>query len=74
LILPEHANLVGQKYAFEDGDTLEVLQIKSRDEDTHLVTYMVQQGPGIPRKLVMRIEEFINTYGHLFGLGEPPTL
>lgn len=74
MILPEHANLVGQKYTFEDGDTLEVLQIKSRDEDTHLVTYMVQQGPGIPRKLVMRIEEFINTYGHLFGFGEPPTL
>ena len=66
--------LVGKKYTFEDGDTLEVIQVKSRDEDTHLVTYLVHQGPGIPRKLVMEKKEFINTYGHLFGLSEPPVL
>lgn len=67
-------DIVGKKFTFEDGDTLEVLQIKSRDEDTHLVTYLVQQGPGIPRKLVMEYTEFMNTYGYLFGFGEPPDI
>ncbi len=65
-------DLVGQKFVFADGDSLEIIQIKSRDEDTHLVTYHVQQGPGIPRKLVMELDEFIGTYGYLFGEGEPP--
>lgn len=65
-------DLVGKKFVFDDGDYLEVVQIKSRDEDTHLVTYHVQQGPGIPRKLVMTLTEFIATYGYLFGEGEPP--
>jgi hypothetical protein len=65
-------DLVGKIFTFADGDSLEIIQIKSRDEDTHLVTYHVQQGPGIPRKLVMGLEEFIATYGYLFGEGEPP--
>lgn len=65
-------DIVGKKYIFADGDSLEVIQIKTRDEDTSLVTYLVQQGPGIPRKLVMEYKEFIGTYGHLFGIGEPP--
>lgn len=63
-------DLVGQKFVFADGDSLEIIQIKSRDEDTHLVTYHVQQGPGIPRKLVMELNQFIGTYGYLFGEGE----
>lgn len=65
-------DLVGQKFVFADGDSLEIIQIKTRDEDTHLVTYHVQQGPGIPRKLVMELNQFIGTYGYLFGEGEPP--
>ena len=65
-------DLVGKKYIFADNDSLEILQIRSRDEDTHLVTYHVQQGPGIPRKLVMELKEFLGTYGYLFGEGEPP--
>ncbi len=65
-------DLVGKRFTFDDGDWLEVIQIKTRDEDTHLVTYHVQQGPGIPRKLVMNLPEFIGTYGYLFGEGEPP--
>ena len=65
-------DLVGKKFSFADGDSLEIIQIKSRDEDTHLVTYHVQQGPGIPRKLVMELNEFIGIYGYLFGEGEPP--
>lgn len=63
---------MGQKFVFADGDSLEIIQIKSRDEDTHLVTYHVQQGPGIPRKLIMELKEFIGTYGYLFGEGPPP--
>lgn len=65
-------DLIGKKFVFEDGDSLEIIQIKSRSDDIHLVTYHVQQGPGIPRKLVMGLEEFLNTYGYLFGEGEPP--
>ena len=65
--------LVGKRYTFPDGDFIQVMQIKSRSEDINLVTYIVQQGPGIPRKLVMELNEFMGTYGHLFGMGEPPT-
>ena len=61
-------DLIGKSFIFADGDSLEVIQIKSRDDDTHLVTFHVQQGPGIPRKQVMQIDEFVNTYGHLFGV------
>ena len=68
---PKFKDLVGKKYTFQDGDSLEVIQIKSRDQDTNLITYLVQQGPGIPRKHVMEVNEFINTYGYLFGYGEP---
>lgn len=66
-------DIIGKRYTFADGDYIEVMQIKSRSEDINLVTYHVQQGPGIPRKLVMEYNEFIGTYGHLFGEGEPPT-
>lgn len=59
-------NIVGLKHQFEDGDSIEVIQVKSRNEELHLVTYHIQQGPGIPRKLIMELNEFIDTYGHLF--------
>lgn len=59
-------NVVGLKHQFEDGDSIEVIQVKSRNEELHLVTYHIQQGPGIPRKLIMELNEFIDTYGHLF--------
>lgn len=59
-------NLVGKKYTFPDGDSIEVKQIKPRDPGINLVTYHLQQGPGIPRKLVMELAEFELTYGHLF--------
>lgn len=59
-------NIVGLKHQFEDGDSIEVIQVKSRNEELHLVTYHIQQGPGIPRKLIMDLNAFIDTYGHLF--------
>jgi len=63
-------HLVGQKHTFEDGDSIQIIQIKSRNEELHLVTYHIQQGPGIPRKLVMELNEFLDTYGHLFDIKE----
>ena len=63
-------DLVGKSHIFEDGDSITVTQIKIRDGNEHWVTYQVQQGPGIPRRLVMALHEFSNTYGHLFGINE----
>jgi len=62
--------LVGKSHKFEDGDSITVIQIKSRsfELEDHLVTFLIQQGPGIPRKLVMNYVEFTGTYGHLFNL------
>lgn len=62
--------LVGKKHVFADGDSITITQIKLRDANIPWVTYQVQQGPGIPRKLIMPIDEFVGTYGHLFGINE----
>jgi hypothetical protein len=69
-----YQDLVGKKYTFEDGDSLEVIQVKWRGDEDYLISVLMRQGPGIPRKLVLPIKEFMGTYGHLFGLSEPPTL
>ncbi len=58
--------LLGKSHTFEDGDKIEVIQVKRRDTGPW-ITYHIYQGPGIPRKMVMEAEEFFNTYGHLFG-------
>lgn len=62
-------DLVGKKYTFDDGDSITVIQIKRRDDGDY-VTYHVQQGPGIPRKLILSMSEFIDHYGQLFGISE----
>ena len=59
------SKLLGKIYEFEDGDKLEIIQVRRRD-DGPWVTYLAHQGPGIPRKLMMRIDAFIEAYGHLF--------
>jgi hypothetical protein len=64
--------LLGKSYTFEDGDRIEIVQVKRRDQGPW-ITYHVYQGPGIPRKLLMMAEEFDITYGHLFGLREAET-
>lgn len=66
-MISELQRLVGESYTFEDGDKIEVLQLKERSEDEILVHFLIYQGPGIPRKLVMHSREFLETYGHLFG-------
>ncbi len=58
-------SLVNRSYTFEDGDSLTIVQIKRRDSGPW-VTFHVQQGPGIPRKLTMHLAEFNEMYGHLF--------
>jgi hypothetical protein len=58
-------DLIGKSFTFDDGDSIEVIQVKRR-ETGPWVTYHIQQGPGIPRKMIMSLEEFMDTYGHLF--------
>lgn len=60
------SDLVGQKFVFEDNDSIEVIQVKERDEGLKLVTYLVHSGPGVARKLVMEHTQFMDTFGHLF--------
>ena len=60
--------LVGQFYVFEDGNKIEVIQVKKTDEDRgdYLVTYHVSRGPNIPQKLVLPVAEFLSYYSHLY--------
>ena len=62
--------LVGQSYVFEDGNKIEVIQVKKTDEDRgdYLVTYHVSRGPSIPQKLVLPVVEFLSYYSHLFDV------
>ena len=58
--------LEGKQYHFEDGNSIEVIQVKSRDEGNLWVHYMISHPSSIPRKLVMEIHEFNTSFGHLF--------
>lgn len=68
VMISDFDRLVGESYTFEDGDKIEVIQIKHRSEDEVLIHFKVYQGPGIPRKLVLHSREFLDSYGHLFNL------
>jgi len=65
LKMQDYMWLVGKSRVFEDGDKIEVIQIKRR-ETGPWVTFHITQGPGIPRKLLLTLEEFSTSYGHLF--------
>ena len=58
-------DLLGKTFTFDDGSTIEVIQIKPR-EDGLWVHYITSINSSLPRKLLMRLEEFNNTFGHLF--------
>ena len=62
--------LVGKYYIFEDGNKIEVIQVKKTDENRgdYLVTYHVSRGPNIPQKLVLPVAEFLSYYSHLFDV------
>lgn len=70
--MSSHDELVGKAYTFDDGNKIEVVQIKLRDSDYDgilpWVTYHITQGRGMPQKLVLPLKEFSSLYGHLFGL------
>jgi hypothetical protein len=63
--MDDYLNLIGKKFSFEDGASLEVLQLKER-EDGLWVHYFISMNDSLPRKLVMKLDEFNNTFGHLF--------
>jgi hypothetical protein len=59
--------LINKSHTFEDGDSITITQIKVRDGNELWVTCSIQQGPGVARRVVMTLNEFMGTYGHLFG-------
>ena len=61
-------NLVGKSYIFEDGSSITITQIKTIDDNIPWITYDIIQGPGIPRKLLMKYNEFMDHFGHLFNI------
>jgi hypothetical protein len=65
-------DLQGKSYTFDDGNSITVIQVKQTDEERggFLVTYHIKNGPGIPQKLILPVNEFIGHYGHLFGLAD----
>ena len=60
--------LVGRSHTFEDGNKMEIIQVREQDElrGGASVTYLAYQGPGIPQKLILNLEQFIDIYGQLF--------
>ena len=60
--------LGGKSYTFEDGNRMEIIQVKEKDElrGGASVTYLAYQGPGIPQKLILNLEQFMDIYGQLF--------
>ena len=64
----KNEDLIGKSHTFDDGDSITVVQVKIRDGNIPWVTFHLQQGPGIPRKQVMQLDEFVNTFGHLFNV------
>lgn len=61
----------GDKYNFEDGNVIEVVELKYREvngENTQCVTYKIYQGTNLPRQLIMTMKEFLDSFGHLFGI------
>ena len=50
-------DIVGKSHKFDDGDSITVIQIKNRSAELedHLVTFLIQQGPGIPRKYKIEV-------------------
>jgi hypothetical protein len=65
--------LEGKSYTFEDGNKIEIIKVRLVDEHRGgpSVTYFIHQGRGIPQKLIMPMEPFIELYGHLFDVNPP---
>jgi hypothetical protein len=63
---------INKPYIFTDGVELKIIQIKTRDEDIEWVTYNSTHPGALPRKSVVTVNEFIENFGHLYGLKEIP--
>jgi hypothetical protein len=63
--MEDYLDLTGKKFEFEDGALIEIIQVKNR-EDGLWVHYFISMNNSLSRKLVMKLEEFNNTFGHLF--------
>ena len=63
--MDDYLDLIGKKFSFEDGAMIEIIQLKER-EDGLWVHYFISMNASLPRKLVMQLDEFNNTFGHLF--------
>jgi hypothetical protein len=70
--MQDYSELIDKTYTFEDGNWITVIQIKRRDNQ-QLITYNIGGSNNLPRKLIMEINEFVMTYGHLFGINDIPT-
>lgn len=63
---------INKPYTFEDGVELKIIQIKTRDEHVEWVTYNTTHRGALPKKSVVTVNEFIEGFGHLYGLKEIP--
>lgn len=69
-------DLVGKSYSFEDGNVIKVIQVREKEVDGELqpfITYEIFQGNSFPRRLVMTLRQFTDSFGHLFGLNNEHT-
>jgi hypothetical protein len=57
--------MVGKSYRFEDGNSITIVQIKTRDTGPW-VTYETLLDGSIPKRTVMPHSEFMSVFAHLF--------
>lgn len=57
--------MVGKSYRFDDGNSITIVQIKTRDTGPW-VTYETLLDGSIPKRTVMPHSEFMSVFAHLF--------
>ena len=57
--------MVGKSYHFEDGNSITIVQIKTRDTGPWVTYETVLEG-SIPKRTVMPHNEFMSVFAHLF--------
>ena len=57
--------MVGKSYRFEDGNSITIVQIKTRDTGPWVTYETVLEG-SIPKRTVMPHSEFMSVFAHLF--------
>ena len=61
----EFEQFVGKKFAFDDGATMTIIQVKRRD-DGNWVTWEAKFPNSLPRRTTQPEREFLENYSHLF--------